>query len=153
MREGAFRRTEEACAFGEEIDFHNDEWELSRPRTSPDWFEKERLAKKKLAEKMLAEACRLEAKARNHAKRRQSDVIMKLLQVGDLTAKQEIDNEIYEAPSRIYLRNLKPWEKRLTRLLNLRGVQNEHWWQVALDCVRQQTTLYSKWIFTVELGS
>eukprot|EP01053_Blabericola_migrator_P006071 Blabericola_migrator_1__6070@NODE_3062_length_2069_cov_76_395604_g1914_i0_p1_GENE_NODE_3062_length_2069_cov_76_395604_g1914_i0NODE_3062_length_2069_cov_76_395604_g1914_i0_p1_ORF_typecomplete_len512_score71_04_NODE_3062_length_2069_cov_76_395604_g1914_i01511686 len=144
MRDGALRSIGKACGRG--IDFHNDEWESSRPRASSlEWFDEERLAEMEFAEEMLAEACKLEAKTIRHAKERQSNIIMKLLQTGDIHGIQRIDEGSYEAPSRIYLRNLKCWEKRLTKLVNLERVQNEHCWQLALDFVRDHLALYSEW--------
>eukprot|EP01053_Blabericola_migrator_P002538 Blabericola_migrator_1__2537@NODE_1715_length_3936_cov_19_202895_g1110_i0_p1_GENE_NODE_1715_length_3936_cov_19_202895_g1110_i0NODE_1715_length_3936_cov_19_202895_g1110_i0_p1_ORF_typecomplete_len495_score84_40CREPT/PF16566_5/0_07DASH_Spc34/PF08657_10/0_2JHD/PF17811_1/1e03JHD/PF17811_1/0_63_NODE_1715_length_3936_cov_19_202895_g1110_i012702754 len=114
---GALRSIREAWQFGRANDLQSDEWKSLPTYTGG-----------------LSRDCPEEV-----------GLVKKLTKVGFGTEIQSIDDKSYKKPPKIYLSNLKRWEKRLTRLLNLERVQNEHCWQVALDFVRQQNALYTKW--------
>eukprot|EP01053_Blabericola_migrator_P012366 Blabericola_migrator_1__12365@NODE_775_length_6567_cov_33_564000_g551_i0_p1_GENE_NODE_775_length_6567_cov_33_564000_g551_i0NODE_775_length_6567_cov_33_564000_g551_i0_p1_ORF_typecomplete_len515_score92_64TipAS/PF07739_13/1_8e04TipAS/PF07739_13/1_9e02TipAS/PF07739_13/6_NODE_775_length_6567_cov_33_564000_g551_i024433987 len=143
IRDCALRAIREACHFGHENDLQSDEWES--PLSCTKVLSHACSEQLRVAQRRLAEARDVEAREMERAERRQENKIRKLTRVGFGTKIQSIDDRSYDKPPEIYLSNLKRWERGLTRLLNLERVQNEHCWQVALDFVRQQMAVYSKW--------
>eukprot|EP01053_Blabericola_migrator_P002813 Blabericola_migrator_1__2812@NODE_1803_length_3775_cov_69_714132_g1160_i0_p1_GENE_NODE_1803_length_3775_cov_69_714132_g1160_i0NODE_1803_length_3775_cov_69_714132_g1160_i0_p1_ORF_typecomplete_len514_score94_22CREPT/PF16566_5/0_039JHD/PF17811_1/1e04JHD/PF17811_1/2_1e03JHD/PF17811_1/1_1_NODE_1803_length_3775_cov_69_714132_g1160_i09922533 len=143
IRDGAVRTIREAWQLGHENDLQSDEWES--PLTCAGALSHDCPEELRAAAKRLAKAREVEAKEMERAEDCQHWKVKKLTKVGFGTGIQSIDDESFEKPPEVYLSNLKRWEKRLTKLLNLERVQNEHCWQEALDFVRQQRALYSKW--------
>eukprot|EP01053_Blabericola_migrator_P008135 Blabericola_migrator_1__8134@NODE_419_length_8686_cov_23_589744_g331_i0_p2_GENE_NODE_419_length_8686_cov_23_589744_g331_i0NODE_419_length_8686_cov_23_589744_g331_i0_p2_ORF_typecomplete_len535_score88_39_NODE_419_length_8686_cov_23_589744_g331_i02021806 len=134
-----------ACAFGEDIGFHNDEWESTRPpkrAPSPDWFEEQRLAKKELAEAYESEVSMLTDTQREN---RIMSLSNEVSDIGRRIGVKRLEYGGYAQPLKEYCNNLKCWQEPLVKLLTCEEAQYAHCWQIALDFVRQQTALYYQW--------
>eukprot|EP01053_Blabericola_migrator_P006219 Blabericola_migrator_1__6218@NODE_3139_length_2012_cov_20_110026_g852_i2_p1_GENE_NODE_3139_length_2012_cov_20_110026_g852_i2NODE_3139_length_2012_cov_20_110026_g852_i2_p1_ORF_typecomplete_len507_score88_04DUF2935/PF11155_8/3_1e02DUF2935/PF11155_8/0_99DUF3958/PF13125_6/0_11SlyX/PF04102_12/1_2SlyX/PF04102_12/3_3e03SesA/PF17107_5/1_2e04SesA/PF17107_5/2_5e03SesA/PF17107_5/0_24_NODE_3139_length_2012_cov_20_110026_g852_i22021722 len=138
MRHGALMTIKKACILSHKDDFQSEEW--VSPPTRRRAQSQDRCEAVKLADERLAEAREDAVSELESAEAHQQDKIMELLRV---IARD--DFRVGIKPWEIYLSNLKCWKERLTELLDIERVQTEHCWQVALDFVRQQFILYSRW--------